>query len=81
MCCLYASYLGKEIKMSLFRYFYTIHFKSKVPFREVFEMKSELTALNLRRNQLAEENPINECSEVDLSQMEGNKAVRYFRAL
>lgn len=44
-------------------------------------MKSELTALDLRRHQLAEENCINECSEVDLSQMGGNKAVRYFHAL
>lgn len=75
VCFLYAWYLGKENKKSPpFRYFYTIPFKSKVPFRKVFEIKSELSALYLRSHQLAEENGINDFSEVDWSQMEGNSS-------
>lgn len=80
LCRLYA-WDGKRNKKSPpLRHFYRAHFKSQVAFRKVFEIKTEPIALYHRSHQLAEENCINVCSEVDLSQMEGDKAVRYFCA-
>lgn len=67
--------LGKKPqKVTPFQVLLHNTFKSKVPFRKVSEIKSELSSLYLRSHQLAEENGINDFSEVDWSQMQGNSS-------
>lgn len=82
LCCLYASYLEKEAKThplssSFTQYIWNLRFHSERSLKwRVNSLLCTWGATSSMRKIV-----INECSGVGLSQMEGNKAVRYFHAL